>query len=63
MLQYQPVKSWGLFLYENTFKDFSPLLNLKPDDVYLLSFMPMDWRKKIICFPIKIWNRSHILPA
>ena len=38
-------KKVALFLYENAFKDLSPLLNLKPDDVYMLSHVQLAWNR------------------
>jgi beta-lactamase regulating signal transducer with metallopeptidase domain/Leucine-rich repeat (LRR) protein len=36
-------KKVGLFLYGHAFEDLSPLLNLKPDDLYILSNVPLVW--------------------
>jgi peroxiredoxin/Leucine-rich repeat (LRR) protein len=42
-----PGKEAALFLYEDSFRDLSPLSNLKPDDLFMLSQMPIDWKKSI----------------
>jgi len=38
-------KKVGLFLSKDAIKDLSPLLNLKPDDLYMLSHMPLNWNE------------------
>jgi peroxiredoxin len=37
----------ALFLYENAFKDLSPLLHLKPDDLYMLTHIMLPWNANI----------------
>jgi Leucine-rich repeat (LRR) protein len=43
-------KKAALFLYKNAIEDLSPLLSLNPDDLYMLSHIPL------------VWNRNHPLP-
>ncbi|MHC4336962.1 MAG: leucine-rich repeat domain-containing protein [Planctomycetota bacterium] len=50
-------KKAALFLYENALKDSSPLLNLKPDDLYMLSTVPLVWNRK---HPLHDKCMSHI---
>jgi len=38
-------KKAALFLNKEAIKDLSPLLNLKPDDLYMLSHIPIAWNK------------------
>jgi len=40
-------KKTALFLYENAFKDLSPLLNLKPDDLHMLAHIVLPWNTNI----------------
>lgn len=40
-------KKVGLFLYEKAFKNLSPLLNLKPDDLYMLASIGPSWNTNI----------------
>ena len=40
-------KKVGLFLYEDAYKDLSALLNLKPDDLYMLASVGPSWNTNI----------------
>ena len=53
-------KKVGLFLNENAFKDLSPLENLKPDDLYILSQMLLDWDAKIALTSQSMQHISHL---
>lgn len=53
-------KKVALFLNKNAFKDLSPLLNLKPDDLYMLSLLPVTWDTNIPLISKSMQHISHL---
>ena len=55
-----PGKKAALFLNKNAFRDLSPLENLRPDDLHMLSYRQTSWNDKIKLTKDNALHISHL---